>query len=164
MEMLTKYSFRFFFLHAMILTSFAAHSTVPETSPNVISEVKQDSKKLPAIILSIQTLNEMSGKLVVKARSSKTAASAFRIEAVFYREDLRSLMLDNKKITNQKHRIPQKYLLDLVRMSALIHSASKCKTGRYIVCPIELMTSLTSQQKKILKSYANLILSFSGQI
>jgi hypothetical protein len=164
MEMLTKNSFRFFFLHAMILASFAAHSVAPETSPNVMSATKQDSKKLPPIILRVQKLNEMSGKLVVKARSSKTAASAFRIEAVFYREDLRSLMLDNKKIANKKHRIPQKYLLDLVRMSALIHSASECKTGRYIVCPIELMTSLTSQQKKILQNHAKLIVLFSGQI
>lgn len=102
MEMLTKNSFRFFFLHAIILASFAAHSVVPETNLNVMSATKQYSKKLPSLILRVQKLDEMSGKLVVKAHSSKTAASAFRIEAVFYREDLRSLMLDNKKIVNIK--------------------------------------------------------------
>lgn len=49
-------------------------------------------------------------------------------------------------------------------MSALIHSASESKTGRYIVCPIELMTSLTSQQKKILQNNAKLVGLFLGEI
>ena len=37
-------------------------------------------------------------------------------------------------------------LMDLVRMAGLLQSAAECQTGRYIVCPPDLMTRLRRQQ------------------
>jgi hypothetical protein len=56
-------------------------------------------------------------------------------------------MLTNREIGEEKDRIPQHILINMVRMSALLSSAAECKTGRYIVCPPELMTKLKTQQQ-----------------
>ena len=71
-------------------------------------------------------------------------------------------MLDNRKISDEKDRIPNDILVNMVRMSALLHSAAECKTGRYIVCPPELMTKLTSQQQLLLKDIGSFKAALDG--
>jgi hypothetical protein len=117
-----------------------------------VASVASDAS-LPSLLAKAEELNTISAKLVQAAQSGKTDASSFRIEATLYREHLRALMLDNRKIAEEKERIPQDILIEMVRMSALLHSAAECKTGRYIVCPPELMTQLTSQQQLVSKSF-----------
>jgi hypothetical protein len=65
-----------------------------------------------------------------------------------YRELLRQAMLDNRGRPADKQ-LPQPLLLDMVRMSALLHSAADCKTGFVIVCPADLMQQLRSQQSRV---------------
>ena len=65
-----------------------------------------------------------------------------------YRELLRQAMLDNRGRPADKQ-LPQPLLLDMVRMSALLHSAADCKTGFVIVCPADLMQQLRSQQARV---------------
>jgi hypothetical protein len=117
---------------------------------------------LPALLAKAEELNTISAKLVQAARSGKTDASSFRIEATLYREHLRTLMLDNRNIAEGKERIPQDILVEMVRMSALLHSAAECKTGRYIVCPPELMTQLTSQQQRVSKGFDGFKATLTG--
>lgn len=97
-----------------------------------------------------------------EARSAQAKATPFRIDVTLYRESLRTLMLDNRKINNEKDRIPQNILINMVRMSALLSSAAECKTGRYIVCPPELMTKLSSQQQLISKDFDSFKASLNG--
>jgi hypothetical protein len=100
-----------------------------------------------SLLAKLEELNEISARLVQEARSAQAEATPFRIDATLYREHLRSLMLANREIGEEKDRIPQGILVNMVRMSALLNSAAECKTGRYIVCPPELMSKLTSQQR-----------------
>ena len=65
-----------------------------------------------------------------------------------YRELLRQVMLDNRD-RDESEQFPQPLLLDMVRMSALLHSAADCKTGLVIVCPTDLMQQLRSQQARV---------------
>ena len=65
-----------------------------------------------------------------------------------YREMLRQVMLDNRDL-GASEQLPQPLLVDMVRMSALLHSAADCKTGRVIVCPTDLMLQLRSQQARV---------------
>ena len=65
-----------------------------------------------------------------------------------YRELLRQVMLDNRERAGSEQ-LPQPLLLDMVRMSALLHSAADCKTGLVIVCPTDLMQQLRSQQARV---------------
>lgn len=102
-------------------------------------------------LAKLEELNKVSAKLVQEARSSKAKATPFRIDARLYRESLRTLMLNNQKINNPQGRIPRTFLLNMVRMSALLSSAAECRTGRYIVCPAELMTKLKAQQQLLSK-------------
>jgi len=102
----------------------------------------------------LQVLNQLSQQLVQQAQSKQTVALDFRVDAVHYRERLRQLMLKNND-DPPSDRIPQELLMDMVRMSALLHSAAECKTGRYIVCPVSLMDNLQTQQKKIHKNITN---------
>ena len=65
-----------------------------------------------------------------------------------YRELLRQVMLDNRD-RGAREQLPQPLLVDMVRMSALLHSAAECKTGLVIVCPTDLMQQLRSQQARV---------------
>lgn len=110
----------------------------------------------PPLLAELEALTRISAGLVQEARSAKAKATPFRIQVTLYRESLRTLMLDNRKISDEKHRIPQSILVNMVRMSALLHSAAACKTGRYIVCPVHLMLQLTSQQQLLSGDLDNL--------
>lgn len=96
----------------------------------------------------VAELNLLSQALVEKASRGDTPAHDFRIEARMYRELLRRLMLDDREL-QEEERLPQDLLLDMVRMSALLHSAADCKTGLVITCPAELVLQLRSQQVKV---------------
>ena len=96
----------------------------------------------------LENLNLLSEELVDRAGSGSAPAHEFRIEARMYRELLRQVMLDNRDRSIDEQ-LPQPTLLDMVRMSALLHSAAECKTGRVIVCPTDLMQQLRSQQSRI---------------
>ena len=93
----------------------------------------------------LETLNLLSEGLVEKAGSGASPANEFRIEARLYREVLRQLVLENRTVS-PAGRIPESLLLEMVRMSALLHAAADCKTGKYITCPPDLMIQLKSQQ------------------
>lgn len=96
----------------------------------------------------LETLNLLSESLVAKARSGSAPAHEFRIEARMYRELLRQVMLSDRG-RPVKEQLPQPLLLDMVRMSALLHSAADCKTGFVITCPADLVLQLKSQQVKV---------------
>ena len=104
----------------------------------------------PAIasIERLEDLNLLSDGLVAKAGSGSAPAHEFRLEARMYREMLRQVMLDNRD-RGASEQLPQPLLVDMVRMSALLHSAADCKTGRVIVCPTDLMQQLRSQQARV---------------
>ena len=96
----------------------------------------------------LENLHLLSEALVDRASSGSAPAHEFRIEARMYRELLRQVMLDNRDRAIGEQ-MPQPMLLDMVRMSALLHSAAECKTGRVIVCPTDLMQQLRSQQSRV---------------
>ncbi len=96
----------------------------------------------------LDDLNLLSAGLVDRAGSGSAPAHQFRLEARMYRELLRQVMLDNRGRAGRE-RFPQPMLLDMVRMSALLHAAADCKTGRVIVCPADLMQQLRSQQARV---------------
>jgi hypothetical protein len=96
----------------------------------------------------LEELNLLSGALVEKAGSGSTPAHEFRIEARMYRELLRQTMLGNRA-QPAGDQLPQHLLLDMVRMSALLHSAADCKTGFVITCPADLILQLKSQQSRV---------------
>lgn len=115
-----------------------------------------------SLLAKLEELNETSARLVLEARSAQAEATPFRIDVTLYREHLRSLMLANRTIGEEKERIPQDILVNMVRMSALLNSAAECKTGRYIVCPPELMSKLTSQQQLLSKDLDSLRAATGG--
>lgn len=96
----------------------------------------------------LDNLNLLSEGLVTKAGSGSAPAHEFRLEARMYRELLRQLMLDNRDRA-ESEQMPQPLLVEMVRMSALLHSAAECKTGLVIVCPADLMLQLRSQQARV---------------
>ena len=96
----------------------------------------------------LENLNLLSEELVARAGTGSSPAHEFRLEARMYRELLRQAMLDNRGRPADKQ-LPQPLLLDMVRMSALLHSAADCKTGFVIVCPADLMQQLRSQQARV---------------
>lgn len=101
-------------------------------------------------------LIELSAELVETARSAQGAASSFRIDVVHYRESLRALMKDDAK-QPAAARLPKPLLMDMVRMVALLQSAAECQTGRYIVCPADLIAQLDRQQKRAADGMARLL-------
>ncbi len=125
--------------------SFALPS--PESSASDTPAAKEQSS------ISISSLITQSGTLVQEAISSNANASSFRIDATLYRESLRALMISSDKVDNEAsatRTAPSKEMfMELVRMSALLQSAAACKTGRYIVCPIELRQQLLAQLKRL---------------
>ncbi len=98
----------------------------------------------------IDYLIKLAEQLTKDAHSGNTAASSFRINVVFYRESLRDFMLAQQ--TNSK--FSKNFLMEFVRMTALLQSAAECQTGRYIVCPAQLMLQLKQQKKRITDLYA----------
>jgi len=102
----------------------------------------------PGGLQRLEELNLLSAALVEKAGLGSTPAHEFRIEARMYRELLRQTMLNNRA-QSTSDQLPQHLLLDMVRMSALLHSAADCKTGFVITCPADLMLQLKSQQSRV---------------
>ena len=102
-----------------------------------------------------KALIAFSTALVQQAESGKAHASAFRIDVAYYRESLRDLVRDNDQRPG-KDRLPKPLLMDMVRMTALLQSAAQCQTGRYIVCPPDLMTQLHRQQALVEQGLASL--------
>ena len=121
-----------------------------------------ENTDLPPLLAKLEELTEVSAGLVREARSTQAKATPFRIEVTLYRESLRTLMLDNREISAEKERIPQNILVNMVRMSALLYSAAECKTGRYIVCPPELMRKLASQQQLLSKDLGSFKVTLDG--
>jgi len=159
--MLSIFTLRILLFLTLALLSIAAYSVEPEMLATDAKLNKDDTPSSP-LISRVAELNKITASLVFAARSGEAPASSFRIEATLYREDLRSLMIDNKNLDPDENRIPQGYLLDMVRMSALIHSASECKTGRYIVCPVALMSNLNAQQQKLTDNYLTMVATPPG--
>ena len=120
---------------------------LPAQANNTDTSLQTQSSKNETEI-SISTLKTMVDNLVKEAISSNANASRFRIDATFYRESLRTLMIDMEK-TIATSAQSKKIFMEFVRMSALIQSAAACKTGRYIVCPIELRQQLLAQQERL---------------
>ncbi len=114
-----------------------------------------DNTETQSLAARLDELNRESARLVKDARSSQAKSSDFRIGVTLYRESLRSMMLDSEQADDVNDRVPQIMLVNMVRMSALLSSAAECRTGRYIVCPIELMTRLSSQQEILAKDLVN---------
>jgi len=102
----------------------------------------------------LEMLNLLSDGLLEKAGSGSTLANDFRIEARLYRELLRQLMLENRAVSPAK-RVPETLFLEMVRMSALLHAAADCKTGKFITCPPDLMIQLKSQQTAVSEAFAD---------
>ena len=102
----------------------------------------------PGDMERLERLNLLSEALVEKAGSGSASAYEFRLETRMYRELLRQAMLNNhSKPTGDQ--LPQQLLLDMVRLSALLHAAAACKTGLVIVCPADLIRQLRSQQSRV---------------
>ena len=100
-----------------------------------------------------RALGALSAQLLETAESGKGHAPSFRIDVVHYREALRHLLTDNEKLPAEE-RLPRILVLDMVRMVALLQSAAECQTGRYIVCPPDLMDKLRQQQAAVDKGLA----------
>jgi hypothetical protein len=135
------------FLSQILLCSFLSFALVPLGNTESLSVTKHDSGS-EQNITGITTLITDADQLVKQAISSQANASRFRIDATFYRESLRSLMIEAEKNADKSAK-SKKIFMELVRMSALLQSAAACKTGRYIVCPVELRLQLLSQQARL---------------
>ena len=99
----------------------------------------------------LEELDLLSQGLVIKAGSGATPAHNFRVETRMYRELLRQTMLADRQHP-EAEQLPQDLLLEMVRMSALLHAAADCKTGYMIVCPPDLMLQLKAQQARVSQS------------
>lgn len=106
---------------------------------------------LPSSREKLTALNRTSDDLVQKLKNSKMDAANFRIRVVLYRESLRKLMLADQHATAAEQ-LPRPVLMELVRMAALLQAAANCETGRYLVCPADLMERLLLQQKTVADS------------
>ena len=96
----------------------------------------------------LEELDLLSQGLVGKAAAGATPAQNFRIETRMYRELLRQTMLADRQ-RPEAEQLPQHLLLEMVRMSALLHAAADCKTGYVIICPPDLMSQLRAQQARV---------------
>ena len=96
----------------------------------------------------LEELDLLSQGLIRKAGDGATPAHIFRVETRMYRELLRQTMLTDRQRT-EAEQLPQNLLLEMVRLSALLHAAADCKTGYVIVCPPDLMSQLRTQQAKV---------------
>jgi hypothetical protein len=110
--------------------------------------IAEFDREPPVDFARVAELNLLSQGLIAKAGTGRAPAHAFRIEARMYRELLRRIMLQDRDLP-ANDRLSRDLLLDMVRMSALLHSAADCKTGLVITCPPDLMMQLKSQQARI---------------
>lgn len=126
----------------MLLMSLAVAIALPAfaspPTPGLIDPAQPPLERCRALVA-------LSATLVETAQSAKGHASAFRIDVAHYRESLRDLIKDNDKLP-ERDRLPKPLVLDMVRMVGLLQSAAQCQTGRYIVCPPDLMSQLNRQQ------------------
>jgi hypothetical protein len=139
------------FVALFVVTAHGAQP-IPLDAPSTMSSRASATTIAVALndsqIARLLELNGLGQGLVAKAATGRTPAHEFRIEAVMYREFLRRLMIDDRTIAHGD-RISDDLLVDMVRMSALIHSAAECKTGLVVTCPADLMLQLRAQQRKI---------------
>ena len=96
----------------------------------------------------LEELDLLSQGLIRKAGAGATPAHNFRVETRMYRELLRQTMLTDRQ-RPEAEQLPQNLLIEMVRLSALLHAAADCKTGYVIVCPADLMSQLRTQQAKV---------------
>lgn len=134
------------YLAGMLLLVFAFMPTFASTAEGVIDPSLPPNQRCQALV-------SLSAKLVETAQSRKGHATSFRLDVAHYREALRDLLKDNDKLPDE-NRLPRALLLDMVRMVALLQSAAQCQTGRYIVCPPDLMDHLNRQQAMVEKGLA----------
>jgi hypothetical protein len=127
----------------------------PEASP--ADTASADTEQYSALT-RLEDLDLLSQGLVEKAGSGATPAHNFRVETRMYRELLRQIMLADRQHPTAKQ-LPQDLLLEMVRMSALLHAAADCKTGYVIVCPADLMLQLKAQQSRVSRA----LLTASGK-
>lgn len=97
------------------------------------------------VVARCRELVALSQALVQTAQSGRGPATRFRIDVVHFRESLRALMQDDAR-QPQPERLPRTLLMEMVRMVALLQAAADCQTGRYIVCPADLIERLNRQQ------------------
>ena len=111
-------------------------------------DVAKATRESRAGQVRLTEINLISHALIEKASAGNAPAHEFRVEARMYRELLRRYMLYDRDLPASGQPL-QKLLLDMVRMSALLHSAADCKTGLVITCPPDLMAQMKSQQARI---------------
>jgi len=146
-QTLKRWLFVIFLGVASVMAVVAGTDVEPalESSPaNKASAVTEQHSALTRL----EDLDLLSQGLVEKAGSGATPAHNFRVETRMYRELLRQIMLADRQHPTAEQ-LPQDLLLEMVRMSALLHAAADCKTGYMIVCPADLMLQLKAQQSKV---------------
>ena len=123
---------------------------VPPVADHVASREQSTEKRAARHqrLAKLQDLHLLGEALVIKAETGEAPATTFRIEARSYREALRQIMLQDAD-TLPVQKLPRVLLLDMVRMSALLHSAADCKTGFVITCPPDLLRQLQRQSAKV---------------
>ena len=115
-----------------------------------VKPAQNSALKFSRRLEKFEELGLLSAALVEKAESGSSPAHDFRIQARMYRELLRQTMLRDRERPLDEQQ-PQDLLLEMVRMSALLHSAADCKTGFVITCPADLMLQLKSQQARVIQ-------------
>ncbi len=96
----------------------------------------------------LRELHLLASALVERAASGRTPSHDYQIQVNLYREQLRRIMLaDRERPTGD--RLPATLLLNMVRMSALLHAAAECKSGLVITCPPDLLRQLRAQQAAV---------------
>jgi len=138
-------SWRALVLAGLIATGNAAWAQ--ETERAAVPQQAAIDTTLPPLERG-KALAGFAAGLVRQAESGKAHATSFRIDVAYYRETLRDLVKDNEQHRDSAP-LPKPLIMDMVRMAALLQSAAQCQTGRYIVCPPDLMTQLHRQQDLI---------------
>lgn len=128
---------------AILLQAFAVVAAAAQTH-----SVVEPLENATTVVDRLGELQQLSAALIERAASGASPAHQFRIEARIYRELLRRVTLDDRAQPADA-RLPQTLLLDMVRMSALLHAAADCKTGLVITCPPDLMRQLRLQQARV---------------
>ncbi len=132
---------------ATVAATEAATDDAPALEASRADTASADAEQ-QSDLFRLEELDLLSQGLVKKAGSGAAPAQNFRVETRMYRELLRQIMLEDRK-RPAVDQLPQDLLLEMVRMSALLHAAADCKTGRVIVCPADLMLQLKAQQARI---------------
>ena len=100
------------------------------------------------LLARLRNLHLLSAGLIEQANSGRAPANDFQLQARIYREQLRQTMLANNELV-EPQQLPENLLLDMVRMSALLHAAADCKSGLVIICPPDLLRQLRSQHSRV---------------